>query len=76
MNKEWVLLIVALIWGAYAITVGSMAIVYGYVSDLVWISIIAAISGTTGAHVALSVSQKGLSLQTSGKTPETQTKQG
>ena len=76
MNKETVLLIVALIWGVYSIAVGIMAVTGNYSNDLVWISIIAAITGTTGAHVALSISQKGLSLQTSGKIPETQTKQG
>ena len=76
MNKETVLLIVALIWGVYSIAVGIMAIAGGYSNDLVWVSIIAAISGTTGAHVALSISQKGLSLQTSGKTAQTDVKQG
>ena len=76
MNKETVLIVVALIWGVYSIAVGIMAVTGNYSNDLVWISIIAAISGTTGAHVALSISQKGLSLQTSGKTPDTQEKQG
>lgn len=76
MNKETVLLIVALIWGVYSIAVGIMAVTGNYSNDLVWISIIAAISGTTGAHVALSISQKGLSLQTSGKTAQTDVKQG
>ena len=74
MNKETVLIVVALIWGVYSIAVGIMAVTGNYSNDLVWISIIAAISGTTGAHVALSISQKGLSLQTSGKTPDTQAK--
>ena len=76
MNKETVLIVVALIWGVYSIAVGIMAVTGNYSNDLAWISITAAISGTTGAHVALSISQKGLSLQTSGKTPDTQEKQG
>lgn len=66
MNKESVLLIVALIWGIYSIVVGILAILHGYSNNLVWISIIGAISGTTGAHIAISMSQKGLKISTSG----------
>lgn len=67
MNKESVLLVIALIWGIYSVVVGLVTIIYGYNNDLVWISIISAISGTTGAHVGLSMSAKGISLQTSGQ---------
>ena len=67
MNKESVLLVIALIWGIYSVVVGLVTIIYGYNNDLVWISIISAISGTTGAHVGLSMSTKGISLQTSGQ---------
>ena len=67
ISKETVLLVVSLVWGFYSIVVGVIAIYYGYNNDLVWISIISAISGTTGAHVGLSMSTKGISLQTSGQ---------
>ena len=67
MNKEIVLLLLGLIWGVYAIIVGTLAVLSQYNNDLLWISIIVAISGTTGAHVALSMSAKGISLQSTGQ---------
>ena len=67
MNKEVVLLLLGLIWGVYAIIVGTLAVLSPYNNDLLWISIIVAISGTTGAHVALSMSAKGISLQSTGQ---------
>jgi hypothetical protein len=66
MKKETVLMFVALIWGVYSIAVGIITVISGYNNDLVWISVITAISGTTGAHAALSMSSKGVSLETSG----------
>lgn len=72
MNKETVLLVIALIWGFYSIVVGLVAVVYGYNNDLVWVSVISAISGTTGAHVGLSMSGRGISLQTSGNVQNNQ----
>ena len=73
VSKETVLLVLAFIWGAYAMVIGLAAIIHGYNNDLVWVTIIAAISGTTGAHIGLSMSKAGLSLQTSGavQTPKT-----
>ena len=73
LSKETVLLVLGLIWGSYSIAVGITAIIHGYSNDLLWISIIAAISGTTGAHAAISMSGKGLSMQTSGavQSPKT-----
>jgi hypothetical protein len=77
ISKEIVLLVVSLVWGLYSVVIGVIAIAYGYSNDLVWISIISAISGTTGAHVGLSMSSKGISLQTSGSVQNTQVpKQG
>ena len=67
MKKETVLMLISLIWGVYAIAVGIITVISGYSNDLVWISIITAISGTTGAHAALSMSSKGVSLDTSGQ---------
>lgn len=72
MNKESVLLLIAFIWGVYSIVIGIFTVLYGYNNDLVWISIITAISGTTGAHVAISLSNKGLSVKTSGPSQELQ----
>lgn len=72
MKKETVLMLISLIWGVYAIAVGIITVVSSYGNDLVWISIITAISGTTGAHAALSMSSKGISLETSG--PQVQEK--
>lgn len=67
MKKETVLVIISFIWGVYAIAVGMVAVIGGYSNDLIWVSIITAISGTTGAHAALSISSKGISLETSGQ---------
>jgi len=72
MKKETVLMLIALIWGVYSIAVGIITVISGYNNDLVWISVITAISGTTGAHAALSMSSKGISLETSG--PQVQEK--
>lgn len=66
MNKETVLLLISFIWGVYSIVVGLLTVIHGYNNDLVWISVITAISGTTGAHAAISISSKGVSVQTSG----------
>lgn len=67
MKKETVLVVISFIWGVYAIAVGMVAVIGGYSNDLVWVSVITAISGTTGAHAALSMSSKGISLETSGQ---------
>jgi len=72
MKKETVLMLISLIWGVYSIAVGIITVISGYNNDLVWISVITAISGTTGAHAALSMSSKGISLETSG--PQVQEK--
>ena len=72
MNKETALLLIAFIWGVYSIVIGLFTVLYGYNNDLVWISIITAISGTTGAHAAISLSNKGLSVKTSGPPQELQ----
>lgn len=72
MNKESALLLIAFIWGVYSIVIGLFTVLYGYNNDLVWISIITAISGTTGAHAAISFSNKGLSVKTSGPPQELQ----
>ena len=66
MSKETALLLIAFIWGVYSIVVGILAVLRSYNNDLLWISIITAISGTTGAHAAISLSQKGVQVKTSG----------
>lgn len=66
MTKETALLLIAFIWGVYSIAVGILAVFRSYDNDLLWISIITAISGTTGAHAAISLSQKGVQVKTSG----------
>lgn len=68
ISKEAVLLVLAVIWGIYSVVVGIVAIISGYNNDLVWVSIIVAISGTTGAHAAISFSSKGLYFKTSNPT--------
>ena len=69
MSKETALLIISLIWGIYAIVVGIFTVYNRFNNDLVWISIITAISGTTGAHIAVSMSTKGLTIQAQGSSP-------
>lgn len=77
ISKETVLLLIAFIWGVYSIVVGLSSIINGYSNDLVWISIITAIAGTTSAHVAISLSPEGLSMQASGPVQNTESpKQG
>jgi hypothetical protein len=66
VGKETALLVISLIWGAYSVVIGTLTVIHGYSNDLVWISIITAVSGTTGAHAAISMSSKGISIQTSG----------
>ena len=66
MSKETALLLMCVIWGIYSIVVGILAVLRSYNNDLVWISFITAISGTTGAHAAISISQKGVQVKTSG----------
>lgn len=60
------LMVISIIWGSYSIIIGVVAIHSGYNNDLLWISIIGAVSGTTGAHIAISLSPKGLEVSTSG----------
>lgn len=66
VGKETALLVISLIWGVYSVVIGTLTVIHGYSNDLVWISVITAISGTTGAHAAISMSSKGFSVQTSG----------
>ena len=50
-------LIASLGWIIYAVIVGVMAVVYGYQSDLLWVSIIMAIVGNSAHLVTLAYSQ-------------------
>ena len=62
-------LLTGLIWGVYAITIGSLAIVYNFSSPWVFVSIITAVVGNSAHLVAFAWSNKGLQISSSaGKT--------
>ena len=68
ITKLTVHLVMVAVWGAYAILVGSMAIVFGYGNNLVWDSIIVAVTANSVHLVTLSLSKTGVEITSNPST--------
>lgn len=62
MNSDWIHFFAVLIWGVFGIAIGSIGIIYHYSNDLLWISVIAAISGNSAHLVAFAMSKRGVQI--------------
>lgn len=58
------------IWGAFGIVIGALAVVDSYVSDWVWLAIIVSVVGNSSHLVAFAWSQKGISVSASQASPQ------
>ena len=69
MSNALAHILTGLIWGVYAITIGSLTVIYDFSSAWVFVSIIAAVVGNSAHLVAFAWSNKGLQISSSaGKT--------
>ena len=62
ISKQTVSLISTLVWGLYAITIGSLAIYFGYDNNWTWIGEIVAIVGNSAHLVAMHLSKTGIDI--------------
>lgn len=69
INKEIVSLISGIIWGTYAIVIGTLAVYFSYNNNWAWLSIVVAIVGNSAHLIVMHYSAKGLTIQAQGSSP-------
>jgi len=69
ISKEVVSLISGIIWGTYAIIVGTLTVYFSYNNDWAWVSIVVAIIGNSAHLIVMHYSNQGLTIQAQGSSP-------